>query len=75
MHELGFDVPLTRLLLASGSPRNLPAQAHGGRRSTCHSGHVVFTAERLVELKRNSGVELEELVTASRENARRVFGM
>ena len=27
LHELAFDVPLNRLLLASAAPRNLPTQA------------------------------------------------
>ena len=74
MHELAFDVPLERLLLASAAPRKLPTQAAGGRRAVCHPGHLLFTAERLVEIKRG-GVELRELVEASRENARHVFGL
>ena len=27
LHELAFDVPLERILLASAAPRNLPTQA------------------------------------------------
>jgi TatD DNase family protein len=74
LHELAFDVPLDRLLLASGSPRNLPTQAHGGRRTVCHPGHITFTVERLAEIKRG-GVEVTEVLEASRANARAVFGV
>ena len=74
LHELAFDVPLDRLLLASAAPRNLPTQARGGRKSLCHPGHIVFTAERLVELKRGN-VELQQLFEAARENSRTVYGV
>ena len=73
LHELAFDVPLDRLLLASSSPHHLPTQANGGRRSLCHPGHITFEAERVAELKRGV-LGAEDLLRASRENAARVFG-
>ena len=73
LRELAFDVPLERLLLASGAPRNLPTQARGGRQSVCHPGHICFTAERIAEIKK--GVELAALLEASRNNTRAVFGV
>ena len=61
--------PPARARLWCSSPRALPSQAHGGRKSLCHPGHVAFVAESVVELKAGC-VELRELVEASRENAR-----
>ena len=76
-HELAFDVPLSRLLLASSAPRHLPTQvagSAGGRRRVCHPGHIFYTAERLVEVKRGN-VALQEVIEASRANTRSVFGV
>jgi hypothetical protein len=74
---LAFDVPLERLLLASAAPRHLPAQAGGAgdRRTVCHSGHVVFTAERIATLKTTSAdsVEAARVLESSRESARLLF--
>ena len=71
--DMAFDMPLDRMLLASSAPLNLPAQARGGRRSVCHSGHVTFVAQRISEIRRGA-VSKEQALAASLDNARRCFG-
>ena len=80
LRNAAFDVPLGRLLLCSSAPRSMPASAshEQGRRSLCHSGHIVHTAERVASLK-SAGSETDaepsaaSILAHARESARLVF--
>lgn len=71
-----------RLLLETDSPymlpTNLPVKEIGVKTArslaTCHSGMIPFTAEFVAEQAGN-GWTTEEVITACRENARKMYGV
>ena len=87
--EVAFDVPLNRLVLASGAPGKMPTQLVGRQRlmggSTkkpnnkirewSHPASLVFAGEKIAQVKALQGVTVEQVVFAASENAKRVFGV
>ena len=51
VHECAFDVPLSRILLETGSPSTIPAVVAKslGRNAFCHSGHIPYIAESIAK--------------------------
>lgn len=67
--ELAEMLPLDRLLLETDCPYLAPAPYRG---RLCHSGLIAFTAEKIAEIR---GVTAQEIIKASAENAKRLFGI
>ena len=70
-HESAFDVPTTKLLLETGSPRTIPSDVARtlGRMAFCHSGHVPHVAAALANLKRSvSWLTAEDVARAASNN-------
>lgn len=67
--EAAAQVPLERLLIETDCPYMAPVPLRGKR---CDSRMVSHTAARLAEIK---GVEVEEILRATNENARRLFAI
>lgn len=61
-------VPLDRMLVETDGPYLAPVP-HRGR--PAHPGHIPLILEKLAEVK---GLPVEEVATATRENARRIYG-
>ena len=83
LRNAAFDVPLERVLLCSSAPRHLPAlessEHSHSRRSLCHSGHIIHTAERVAEMRRTAAADdasapsATSILEHARENARLLF--
>ena len=67
--EAAAQVPLERLLIETDCPYMAPVPLRGKR---CDSRMISHTAARLAEIK---GVEVEEILRATNENARRLFAI
>jgi len=67
--ELLRAIPLARLLLETDGPYMCPGPFRG---QTAHPGHVHRVAERIAEVK---GVPLAEVMAATRESCRVVYGI
>ena len=67
--EVVRTIPLDRLLLETDCPYLAP-EPHRGE--VCSSGLIEFTAKKAAELK---GIGYEELLSATEENAERLFGI
>ena len=67
--EAAAAVPLDRLLVETDCPYMTPEPFRGRR---CDSAHIAYTAERLAQVK---GLEPQELLDRTCENARRVYGI
>ncbi|MDI6631161.1 MAG: TatD family hydrolase [Bacillota bacterium] len=67
--EVARRVPLDRLLLETDAPYLTPVP-HRGKRN--EPAYLVHTARRVAEIR---GISLEELASATTENAARLFGL
>ena len=67
--EVAQSLPLDRLLLETDAPYMAPVPCRGKR---CDSSMIAHTAARIAEIR---GMETEDLLTATRENANRLFGL
>ena len=67
--EVAESLPLDRLLLETDAPYMAPVPCRGKR---CDSSMIAHTAARIAEIR---GMETEDLLTATRENANRLFGL
>jgi len=67
--ELLRGIPLARMLLETDGPYMCPSPFRG---QTAHPGHVHRVAERIAEVK---GVPLAEVMAATRESCRVVYGI
>lgn len=67
--EAAAQVPLERLLIETDCPYMAPVPLRGKR---CDSRMIPHTAARLAEIK---GVEVEEILRVTNENARRLFSI
>lgn len=69
--EAARNIPLDRLLLETASPHFLPSKE--ARRLKCsHPGMAIHVATCLSSLK---NVAVEEILTVTRENVRRIYGI
>jgi len=69
LHRLVQNLPLESIVLETDCPWLAP-QSHRGKRN--EPAFIVETAHRVAELK---GIRFEELVEATSQNARRLFGI
>ena len=69
LKETAERIPLTKILIETDAPYMAP-EPYRGRRND--SGKLSFVAEKIAELK---GVSVEEVEDATRENAKRLFGI
>lgn len=67
--EAAAAVPLDRLLVETDAPYMAPVP-HRGKR--CDSSLIVHTAQRIAQAR---GIDAEEVLRATAENARRLFGI
>ena len=67
--EVAADLPLDRLLLETDAPYMAPVPFRGKR---CDSSMIARTAARIAEIR---NMPVEELLTAARQNASRLFGI
>ena len=67
--EAASFVPLDRLVLETDAPYMSPVPQRGNR---CDSVMIKYTAEKIAEIK---GISVEELLDATEQNARRLFGI
>ena len=67
--EVAESLPLDRLLVETDAPYMAPVPMRGKR---CDSSMIAHTAARLAEIR---GISAEALLTATRENANRLFGL
>ncbi len=67
--EVAEAVPLDRLLLETDAPYMTPVPFRGKR---CDSSMITYTAERIAQIK---GISVEELLTATRDNAYNLYGI
>lgn len=65
--EVAKEVPLDRLLLETDAPYMTPVPFRGKR---CDSAHIMYTAERIAEVK---GMDVQELIDVCNENAKKLF--
>lgn len=63
------ELPLDRLLIETDCPYLAPVPFRGKR---CNSSMIIYTAEKIAEIK---GITRLEVLSATRENANRLFGM
>ena len=58
-HECAFDVPLTRLVLETGTPTTIPAPVAStlGREAFCHSGLIPYIAEAVARYRASSSLD------------------
>jgi len=69
VREAVAAVPMDRLLIETDCPYLAP---HPHRGKLNHSGYLTYTAAAIAEVK---GVMREEVLRASRENAKALFGI
>lgn len=62
-------VPLDKLLLETDAPYMAPVPFRG---KTCHSAHIVFTAQKIAQIK---GLDLLEVLKQTKQNACDLFGI
>lgn len=67
--EVAKQVPLNRLLLETDAPYLAPEPFRGKR---CDSSMIVYTAEKIAELR---GISVQELLDITNQNARRFFSV
>ncbi len=67
--EVAEYLPLDRLLLETDAPYMTPVP-HRGKR--CDSAHIVYTAEKIAEVK---GIAAQELIDICRENSKMLFSI
>ena len=67
--EVAASLPLDRLLLETDAPYMAPVPLRGKR---CDSAMIAHTAARIAEIR---GMEVDALLSATRENANRLFGL
>lgn len=67
--EVAEYLPLDRLLLETDAPYMTPVPFRGKR---CDSAHIAYTAEKIAEVK---GMDVQELIDACNENAKKLFGI
>ena len=70
LHECVFDVPLTKILLETGSPRTIPSVATKaqGREAFAHSGLVPFIADAIATQKKTDAITAESVARIASEN-------
>jgi len=70
LHECVFDVPLTKILLETGSPRTIPSVATKtqGREAFAHSGLVPFIADAIATQKKTDAMTAETVARIASEN-------
>ncbi len=67
LKEVAADIPLDRILLETDAPYLSPEPKRG---KTNNSSLIIYVAEALAEIK---GISTEEVLTATRQNAERLF--
>ena len=67
--EVAETLPLNRILLETDCPYLAPVPCRG---KLCHSGLIAYTAEKIAEIR---NISTEEIVSASRSNAKTLFGI
>ena len=67
--EVAESLPLDKLLLETDAPYMAPVPLRGKR---CDSAMIAHTAARIAEIR---GMNADALLTATRENANRLFGL
>lgn len=67
--EVAAMLPIERLVLETDAPYMTPVPFRGKR---CHSGHIAHTAKRIAEIR---GMQVEELLIKTCENACRLYGI
>lgn len=67
--EVASEIPLDRLLLETDAPYMAPVPFRGKR---CDSSMIVYAAEKIASLR---GIETQELLDITAENARRFYGI
>ncbi len=67
--EVAAAVPLDRLLLETDAPYMSPVPFRGKR---CDSSLIAYTAARIAEIR---GMAVSDLLVATEQNARRLFGL
>mmetsp|Transcript_30800 Transcript_30800/g.67614 ORF Transcript_30800/g.67614 Transcript_30800/m.67614 type:complete len:477 (+) Transcript_30800:153-1583(+) len=75
MHECAFDLPLSKLLLETGSPGTIPSavtKAHG-REAFGHSGHLPFVAAAIAAKKKTEEFTAENVARAASENTTSLY--
>ena len=67
--EVVQDIPLERIVLETDCPYLSPVPFRGKRN---HSGMIVYTAEKIAEIK---NISVEEVLKATCENAKKVYNI
>lgn len=67
--EVAEYLPLDRLLLETDAPYMTPVPFRGKR---CDSAHIMYTAEKIAEIK---GMDTRELIDICNNNAKELFGI
>lgn len=67
--EVAKEVPLDRLLLETDAPYMTPVPFRGKR---CDSSYIIYTAEKIAEVKNMS---VQELLDITKENALKLYGI
>lgn len=67
--EVAEQIPLEYILLETDAPYMAPTPLRSKR---CHSGMIINVARRLAEIK---GISVAEVLSTTRENTRRLFGI
>ncbi len=67
--EVAEYLPLDRLLLETDAPYMTPVPFRGKR---CDSAHIMYTAEKIAEVK---GMDTQELIDICNENSKKLFGI
>ncbi len=67
--EVAADIPIDRLLLETDAPYMAPVPFRGKR---CDSSMIVYAAEKIASLR---GMDTQELLDVTTENAKRFYGI
>ncbi len=65
--EVAAEIPLERLLLETDAPYMTPEPFRGKR---CDSSHIVYTAEKIAELR---DMDTQDLINRATQNTKRLF--
>ena len=75
IHDCAFDLPLSKLVLETGSPETIPSivTKAQGRDAFGHSGHLPFVAEAVAVKKKTEGLTAENVARAASENTSALY--